>query len=76
MFKNTLFDVKPASSATFYDNFFKWLKRNSEWPKLAGYNAMLCTFKCKRWPTSEEIGKDPTDWIGEEEKVGEFLVKT
>jgi len=69
VFKNTLFDIKLIRNLNNED-LFDWLRWNNEWVRMPGYNAMLYSFKCKPWPTTDEIGPDPTDWIGEEEKVG------
>ena len=68
LFKNTVFDVKPADDKND-TNYLEWLKRNNEWLRMPGYNAMLCSFKCKPWPANGHIGHDSTDWIGKEEKV-------
>ena len=70
-FKNTLFDIKLAR-ASIERELLDWLRRNNEWIQMPGYNTMLYSFKCKPWPASDQIGPDPTDWIGKDEKVMGF----
>ena len=73
MFKSSTFDIM-RNGGILYERILEFLGTRSEWHAMPGYKALLCAFKCKPLPSAEEIGPDPTEWIGEKEKVYFYLI--